>query len=190
MNYSKSKYLFILLAFIMLCVSCKELHPRKPVSIRSGSFMKESVKRNKVILAQEEIAIKELIKKDTLNTYINSSNGYWYYYNVKDSLETYSPKENDIVLMTYNIRTLENDTIYSFKEIGNLKFKIDRETYFHGLRTSVKLLKKGETATFFFPSSIAYGFYGDKNKIGTNQPLISTIKLIDIIKKSKDSLLN
>jgi gliding motility-associated peptidyl-prolyl isomerase len=152
--------------------------------------LKQSVIRNKKILAAEEKLIKSIIEKDSINTYHESANRYWYYYDVKDSLETYTPQENDIVLMTYNIRNLNNDTIYSFKDMGDIHFKIDKENYFPGLRTGIKLLKKGETATFFFPSSIAYGFYGDKNKIGTNEPLISTIKLIDILEISKDSLSN
>ncbi len=190
MSYNKLKYLFTLLACIVLHISCEEPQPREPVSRHTGTFLKESIKRNKEILAQEESIIKKMIEKDSINTYYNSSNGYSYYYEVKDSIETYLPKENDMVLMTYNIRTLNNDTIYTFEEIGDIKFKIDKENYFPGLRTSIKLLKKGESATFFFPSSIAYGFYGDKNKIGINQPLISTIKLIDILEIQKDSLSN
>ena len=190
MSYNKLKYLFTLLACIALHISCEEPQPREPVSRRSGTFLKESIKRNKEILAEEISVINSIIEKDSINTYYNSSNGYSYYYDVKDSIETYLPKSDDLVLMTYNIRTLYNDTIYSFEETGDIKFKIDKENYFPGLRTAIKLLKKGESATFFFPSSIAYGFYGDKNKIGTNEPLISTIKLIDILEIQKDSLSN
>ena len=150
--------------------------------------MKQSVERNKEILAYERKLIKEIIEKDTLHTYHTPNNIYWYYYNVKDTTQSYQLKEDDVVLMSYNIRTFSNDTIYSFKDIGERDFKIDKEDYFQGLRTGIKLLKKGESATFFFPSSLAYGFYGDKNKIGTNQPLISTIKIIDILEFSKDTL--
>lgn len=187
MNWLKFKLYYFLL-IVTLASSCNEPEPRKPVSVKTGTFMEQSVERNKEILARERKSIKEIIEKDTLHTYYTPNNIYWYYYNVKDSTQSYRLKENDVVLMSYNIRSFSNDTIYSFKNIGERKFKIDKEDYFPGLRTGIKLLKKGESATFLFPSSLAYGFYGDKNKIGSNQPLISTIKVIDILEISKDSL--
>jgi len=187
MSLLKSKIFYFLLGCVLF-TSCKEPEPRKPVSVKTGTFMEQSVERNKEILAQEKKWIKEIIEKDTLNTYHTPNNIYWYYYNVIDSTQSYQLKENDVVLMSYNIMSLSNDTLYSFKDIGEREFKIDKEDYFPGLRTGIKLLKKGESATFFFPSSLAYGFYGDKNKIGPNQPLISTIKIIDVLEFSKDSL--
>lgn len=187
MNLFKSKLTYFLLSCVLIS-SCKEPEPRKPVSVKTGTFLEQSVERNKEILAHERKLIKKIIKEDTLHTYHTPNNIYWYYYNVKDSAQTYRLKENDVVLMSYNIRSFNNDTLYSFKDIGENEFVIDKEDYFPGLRTGIKLLKEGESATFLFPSSLAYGFYGDKNKIGTNQPLISTIKIIDIIEISKDSL--
>lgn len=187
MSLFKSKLCYFLLSCVLIS-SCKEPEPRKPVSVKTGTFLEQSVERNKEILAHERKLIKKIIKEDTLHTYHTPNNIYWYYYNVKDSAQTYRLKENDVVLMSYNIRSFNNDTLYSFKDIGENEFVIDKEDYFPGLRTGIKLLKEGESATFLFPSSLAYGFYGDKNKIGTNQPLISTIKIIDIIEISKDSL--
>ena len=187
MNLLKSKFCYFLL-ICALVSSCNEPEPRRPVSVKTGTFMEQSVERNKEILARERKLIKEIIEKDTLNTYHTPNNVYWYYYNVKDSTQNYQFKENDVVLMSYNIRSFSNDTLYSFKDIGEKEFIIDKEDYFPGLRTGIKLLREGESATFLFPSSLAYGFYGDKNKIGSNLPLISTIKVIDILEFSKDTL--
>ena len=41
-------------------------------------------------------------------------------------------------------------------------------------------VKKGETISFLFPSHMAYGYHGDDDKIGTNQPIICTVTLNDI----------
>jgi len=49
-----------------------------------------------------------------------------------------------------------------------------------GLRHAVKLMHKGETVSFIFPSHMAYGYLGDKEKIGTNVPLICKVTLNDI----------
>jgi FKBP-type peptidyl-prolyl cis-trans isomerase len=57
---------------------------------------------------------------------------------------------------------------------------VDKQELFMGLRDAVKLLKEGERATFLFPSSLAFGYHGDNNKIGTNVPLKSTVTLLKI----------
>ena len=49
-----------------------------------------------------------------------------------------------------------------------------------GLRDGIKLMKKGETITFLFPSHMAYGYHGDNEKIQSNEPLICTVRLNDI----------
>ena len=43
-------------------------------------------------------------------------------------------------------------------------------------------MKKGEKITFIFPSQMAYGYYGDDNKIDANTPLICEVIVRDIIK--------
>lgn len=52
-----------------------------------------------------------------------------------------------------------------------------------------KLLKEKETATFLFPSSLAFGYHGDNDKIGANIPLKTTISILEI-KKQNDSIQN
>ncbi len=85
--------------------------------------------------------------------------------------------------------SFSNDTIYPREEIGIIKYKVDKQELFPGLRNSIKLLKEMETATFMFPSSLAYGYHGDNNKIGINVPIKSTITLLKI-EKQQDSIQN
>jgi len=59
---------------------------------------------------------------------------------------------------------------------------VAQEELIAGLREGLKLMKKGESATFIFPSQMAYGYYGDDDKIGTNTPLIYEVTVHDIIK--------
>jgi len=149
--------------------------------------MKESVERNKILLAQEEAIIKEIMAKDSLHIYQSSASGSWFYYDIQNEKADYNPKPNDVVTFTYNIVSLDNDTIYSMKELGIQKYKVDKQELFPGLRNSIKLLKEKETATFLFPSSLGYGYHGDNNKIGHNIPLKSTISILNI-EKQKDSI--
>ena len=58
-NLSKIIALVLLLATL---ASCKQQQARMPVSRSSGTFMKESVIRNKKLVASEEAKIDSIIK--------------------------------------------------------------------------------------------------------------------------------
>lgn len=179
----------IFLFIPLMIIGCSGPEARRPVQVKTGSFIKESAERNKQLLAEEEKLIQDIIKADTLHTYHKSTNASWYFYEKENKDASYLPKENDLVTMTYNLVDFKNDTIYTNQEIGIFKYKVDKQKLFVGLRNSVKLLKEGETATFLFPSSLGYGYLGDKNKIGTNIPLKATVSILEI-EKNKDSIQN
>ena len=168
-----------ILFLIFAVVGCKSPEARRPVSQNSGSFINESIERNRELVAKEEAVILKMIEQDSTKNYITSSNGFWYYYNVRssDSLNVKMPEYGDVVRFDYNIRSLQGDYIYAENEIPTKRYAMDREDLFGGLREGIKLMKAGETVTFIFPSHKAFGYYGDKNKIGTNIPIITEVKL-------------
>lgn len=172
---------------IVLFASCGGPEPRRPVKVKSASFYKESAERSRQLLEQEEILIQEIIAKDTTNVYQNSASGSWYCFLQKNEGDDYTAHPDDLVTMTYNIMTMGNDTIYSMEDIGIIKYKVDKQELFQGLRDGVKLLKENETATFLFPSSLAYGYHGDNDKIGINVALKSTLSVLKI-ERQQDSI--
>nr|WP_298927998.1 gliding motility-associated peptidyl-prolyl isomerase GldI [uncultured Allomuricauda sp.] len=178
---------FFLIFAAILLVNCGGPEPRRPVEVKSGSFFKESVERNKQLLELEEKIINGIIKKDTVHDYLASPSGFKYFFEVKNDTATYSPKTNDQILFSYNLVSFDNDTIYSMEDIGPTSYVVDKEQLFSGLQNAVKLLKISERATFLFPSLQAYGYHGDGNKIGPKTPLKSTIELHTII-INQDSL--
>lgn len=180
--------LFSLFLLLLLYFSCNTPEPRRPLSVRTGTFMKESIERNKDLLAQEEAQIMALLESDSVNEYLKSPNGYWYTYKIQDSLGGDLPAPGDLIRISYDLRTLSGDTIYSTTDIGELSYKVDKETYFPGLRTAVKMLRPGESATFFFPSSLGYGYHGDEKSIGPNTPLVSTITYLELLELANDSI--
>ena len=180
------KKLILCFLGIMMVVACGEQEPRKPVQVKSGSFFKESVERSKRILELETRAIENVIQKDSLNEYIASKSGFWYSYEIKRDSTGYLPKSNDIILLTYNMMSMSGDTIYKVDDIGLVEHAVDKSQLFPGLRNAVKLLRKGEKATFIFPSGQAYGYKGDNDKIGPNIPIKSSVHLLEIKKDSSN----
>ncbi|MEM8999814.1 MAG: gliding motility-associated peptidyl-prolyl isomerase GldI [Bacteroidota bacterium] len=177
------KYLLLPIALI----GCNEPAPRKPVKVKSGSFFTESVERNKRILEKEEAQIQKIIVKDSTHSYSASASGFWYYKLVENDSVAPIPETDDTVLLSYSLTSFDNDTIYSQDDIGIVNYRVDKQQLFPGLRNGIRLLREGERALFLFPSSQAYGYHGDENKIGPITPLKATVEIIKVNKKA-DSL--
>lgn len=175
----KLVYIF---CFIIFTFSCKSPEARQPVQSHSGSFIKESAERNKKIYDQEKSFIEKIIAQDSTKDYIASSNGFWYYYNKRDTANSQMPDVDDIVKFTYDIKDLDGTLILSEKENGLQQYKVDKsnQELISGIREGIKLMKQGETITFLFPSYKAFGYYGIEDKLGTNVPVQSTITLHSI----------
>ena len=169
----------LILCMLLVIASCKSPEARKPITTSSGTFIKKSAERNKKIYQQEASLIASIIEADTVIEYVTSNSGFWYYYNTKDTLSNTLPKIGDKVTFTYNVRRLNGDIIITEQENGLQNYKIDQsnQDLISGLRDGLKLMKVGETVTFLLPSYKAYGYYGIKNKLGTNIPIQSTVTL-------------
>ncbi len=174
------RFILIIVMVLLSFTSCETTEARRPVSQKTGSFIKESAERNKKLIEQEEAIIEQIIKNDTARTYIASESGFWYYYNIKVEKDTITPKFGNIVNFDYNIKDFAGNSIYSDEEIVPQNYSMDKEELFTGLREGLKLMKPGEKITFLFPSQKAYGYYGDTKKIGTNVPIICEVTVHSI----------
>jgi gliding motility-associated peptidyl-prolyl isomerase len=179
------KVLLITFFAATLLLACKQhQEARKPLSQSSGSFMKQSIARNKKMIAGEEDQIEAVIKSDPTKKYIASKKGYWYYYESRNLTDSLTPKKGDIAFFDYEIKDLKGNIIYSQEELEPQIYKIDKQEIMMGLRDGIKLMRKTEKVHFLFTSHMGYGYHGDNNKIGTNQPLFCTITLRDFMPES------
>ncbi|MCX2720425.1 gliding motility-associated peptidyl-prolyl isomerase GldI [Lentiprolixibacter aurantiacus] len=176
----------LLLVPLLGMVACGQPEPRKPIKASGNSFLKESAARSKKLLEREEGLIRTIIAADTTHVYNTSGEGSWYFY-LDQNESGLLAEPDDLVTLTYDIVSLENDTIYSQQEIGIIQYKVDKQELFPGLRNSVKLLRENERATFLFTSPMAFGYPGDKERIGTNVPIKSTIQILKVEKQSENN---
>ncbi|MDE0534953.1 FKBP-type peptidyl-prolyl cis-trans isomerase [Tenacibaculum sp. L6] len=162
----KHKTILFILITLVVVVACEKPEARRPKQHGTTNFYNEVLKENKKLLA--------------------SPHGFWYTYVTKDTLGLSSPEPEDVVLLSYSISDMSNGLIYERRE---KTYKVDKEDFIPALQEGVKLMKKGETITFVIPSYRAFGVTGDGNKIAVNQPIQSTVTLIDI-KSKKDNEIN
>lgn len=185
----KYTYLIAIALFISgLITSCKQQQePRRPISHSSGTFMKKSAARNKKLVSSEEDLIKLLMKNKPTVEFIASSKGYWYSYEIKNEIDTITPKKGDIAYFDYEIKDLDGNIIYSELELRPQVYHIDKQDIMMGLRDGIKLMHKKEKVNFLFPSHMGFGYHGDNKKIGINQPLICTVTLRDFLSESESN---
>ncbi|NRA92970.1 MAG: gliding motility-associated peptidyl-prolyl isomerase GldI [Psychroserpens sp.] len=167
-------FIFILSFFL---VGCKSPEPRKPLATKSGSFIKESLERNKKLNKAESERIESLIASTPDKKFQTSENGFWYSYTTKIEEDSPTAEFGNKLEFEYSVSDLKNNNIYTEEQLGLQTYYMDKEELFQGLREGLKLMKAGEEVTFIFPSQKAFGYYGDGNKIGTNVPLIVNVNL-------------
>ena len=159
--------------------SCSKQQGRRPISVASGSFMKESIARNKKLNLSEEGILDSIMKSRPKTAFISSKKGYWYYYENRNMLDTITPKKGDVAYFDYNIKDVYGNMIYSEAELQPQVYRVDKENIMMGLRDGIKLMRRKDKVVFLFPSVLGYGYFGDKNKIGANVPIICTVTLND-----------
>lgn len=175
---------------LLVGLACTENVARKPIQQKTGSFYQISAQRSKKRLAFEEKIINQLIAADTITVFKISNNGYWY--NLEQPTDSTAKilQPNDEVFINYQITNLKGDTLYSKEEIGLVPVKIDKTKLFPGLRYALKQLKPGGVGNFIFPSSLAYGYKGDNNKIVPHLPLKVQLKVVKRILKKDSTQVN
>jgi len=166
----------------MFLGSCAQQEARRPVSQKTHSYIKESVKRNQKLVAAEEAEIKKVIARNPTEEFISSDYGFWYAYTTKNETDSIMPLFGDAVTFTYTINSLNDAPILTKQETGIQRYKIDQtnQDLITGIREGLKLMKEGETVDFYFPSYLAYGYYGIPDKLGSNYPIKSTVTLLSI----------
>ena len=82
----------------------------------------------------------------------------------------------------YQVSDLENNILYSYNENKIQKIIIGKADIVRGLHAALQLIPEGESAKLLLPSFLAYGGYGDTQKIAPDTPIIMDVKVIAIKK--------
>lgn len=178
----------IVLLIGILLVACAEQEARKPIYRSNKKGLEQSIDRNKKINDQQQLLFEKVIEKDSLLKFNSSPVGYWYAFKEKTQASL-RPERGDWVKFSYTIENLDGTIIYDEMELGTVDYLVDKEELLPALRYAVKDLSVGDIGVFLMPSFLGYGYQGDGEKIGINQPLRLTIQLKDLKKEAslKDS---
>ena len=165
------------LFFILVCfISCAQVEPRYPLNKEKTIFLNSSAERNKKLILEEERLLHQSAAKDTEHKFQRSDAGYLFAFEKKSSTDSKLPKKGDLVRFQYQIQDLNNNILYDKQTLGIVDYAVDQEDLLPALREAMRIMRPDEVVVFLFPSYLCYGYQGDGEKIGINQPLRFTIE--------------
>ncbi len=166
----------IILISIAMLGSCAKQSPiyDSTTTVVSHDEMEASKTRNKNLNSEERHQIQEWIKSQDKKYYPMGMN-YW----VDIENLASEPKKNDGEKVSYTYDIYDFDMVKLYENAKQIK---DQELgKFDDLRPvedAVRHMKKGSEATLLIPSALAFGSYGDNDKISSDMPIIVKIKTL------------
>jgi hypothetical protein len=167
------KNIFLLFAFFLLsCAKNTQVHP--PVGgLLSQKDLENSRNRSKQLNNLERNQIIYWIRNQNERFYPMALN-YWV--NKENLIFEKKKADGKSVSYQYDIYDFDEAKIY-LESVIKKNVKLGKYQDLKAVENVVRYLKSGEEATLLVPSVLAFGTYGDNNKIANDIPLIIKIKV-------------
>jgi len=138
----------------------------------------------KMQVAKDDSIMKAYFEKNNLHPKRTASG---LYYIVNSQGTGAQPVEGDKVSVNYTGKTIQGETFDSntdsaFHHMTPFTFNVGKGMVIKGWDEGIALLHKGEKATLYIPSGLAYGEHAPSPKIPANGILIFDVELTDIQK--------
>ncbi|MBU8882090.1 FKBP-type peptidyl-prolyl cis-trans isomerase [Kaistella sp. DKR-2] len=168
------KRIFLISSLVLIgCAQNQQTHP--PV----GGFLSEkdlttSKNRAKNLNATERIQIQDWVNSQQEKFYPMSLN-YWV--NVENLRQ--NPKKNDGETVSYQYDMYDFDGVKLYETPKkNINVQLGHFEELKAVEDALRYLNKDQEATLLVPSVLAFGTYGDNEKIPNDMPLIIKIKIL------------
>ena len=168
------KKAIVFLVFVVIsCAKNTQVHP--PVGgILTEKDLEVSKNRAKSLNLMERSQIQDWINHQNQKFYSTRLN-YWI--NVEDFEQRTKKKDGDLVSYQYDLYDFNQEKLYD-KPTKNIEVQLGKFDELKAVEDAVRFLNKGEEATLLVPSVLAFGTYGDDEKIPNDMPLIIKLKIL------------
>lgn len=163
----------IILAFMVACT-------KQPVYAPVGEILSKtdlniSQNRSKSLNDLERKQIQDWINQQDATFYPMTAN-YWT--DNKALLTNDRRKDGEKVSYQYELYDFDNVKIYNHPKVSKDVY-LGKFEEIKAVDNALRHMKVGEEATLLVPSILAFGAYGDNDKIPNDMPLIIKLKRID-----------
>ena len=167
------KILFISILSLLSCKRNNPVHP--PVGgVLSQNDLDVSKNRMKNLNTVERQQIQDWITSQNIKFFPTQLN-YWTTVDGFDKRER-RPDESTISY-SYDLYDFDQTKIYD-KSISRNGARFGHFDELKAVENALRYMQNGEEVTLLVPSSLAYGTYGDENKIDNDIPLIIKLKVL------------
>ena len=167
------KVVFFAAFLLISCVKNSQVHP--PVGgVLSEKDLETSKNRAKGLNLLERKQIQDWINQQDKKFY---STGLNHWTDISDSESRTKKKEGELVSYEYFLYDFNQEKLYE-KPIQNIDAPLGKFEELKAVDDAVRYMNKGEEATLLVPSVLAYGTYGDDEKIPNDVPLIIKLKIL------------
>jgi len=169
---------YILLSLLILA-SCRAKIQEIPADFSAESLRKNEtlIKMNSYVAKRNRELIRQFVKRTGLDMKETGS-GLWY--GIYSNGTGKSVKKGDIVELSYNLKLLDGTPVDSVSVIKPKAFKAGKGGVESGLEEGILLLKEGDRAWFIIPPHLAFGNFGDQEKIPAGSFLFYDLYLIEV----------
>lgn len=168
----KKYVLFSLLMSMAACTKPATAHP--PVGgFLSEQDMHNSKNRAKNLNQTERAQIQDWINSQKESFYPMSMN-YWV--NIKDLSSKQRKPDGEAVSYQYDLYDFDHVKLYDHP-FAKKDVQLGKFEELKAVEDAVRYLDKNQEATLLVPSVLAFGTYGDNDKIPNDMPLIIQLKV-------------
>ena len=161
------------LFLIISCAKNTQVHP--PVGgVLTEKDLETSKNRTKNLNLMERSQIKDWINHQNEKFY---SKGLNYWINMDDFEQREKKKDGDFVSYQYDLYDFNQEKLYA-EPTKNIEVELGKYEELKAVDDAVRFMKKGEEATLLVPSVLAFGTYGDDEKIPNDMPVIIKLKIL------------
>lgn len=165
--------MFLALNMVM-CSGCDA--KKGQVAMTDKEIQESMIENNKGKTKREAVEIAEFIK---LKGWKMKETGTGLQYQIYEQGNGDSvSKTGQDATVHYSIYLLNDSMCYSSRDSDPATFKIGLSGVESGLHEGLTYMKEGDKAKFIVPSHLAYGTFGDGDKIPPQTPLVYDIELI------------
>jgi FKBP-type peptidyl-prolyl cis-trans isomerase len=167
------KVVFFAVFLLISCVKNSQVHP--PVGgVLTEKDLETSKNRAKGLNILERKQIQDWIDHQEKKFY---STGLNYWTNIENSEARTKKKDGELVSYQYDLYDFNQEKLYE-KPIQNINAPLGKFEELKAIDDAIRYMNKGEEATLLVPSVLAYGTYGDDEKIPNDMPLIIKLKIL------------
>lgn len=173
---------FIIILFAGISCECSSKQSRQDHPAQRPMTGEERMEAQRAFLKRERESIEAYIKDRNLD--VERAGNGMYYSIIKDSSAAQIVESEDVVEYAYEISMLNGSLLFTSRQLGNGRLKIDKEDAEIGLHESLKKLGLGDEGLFILPSHLAFGVAGDQDRVPPKTALVYELKVLNI-QKSK-----